>query len=108
MILLRPLSSLRTADSPFNNHFDLIVRVLDEITALRRNGTVPRIGGGVVNPKSRVPVKMSVKWRIAALNRKDKAQMIGWALDQISKEAIWALVVVGMIVVVAVVSSFRR
>jgi len=51
---------------------------------------------------------MSVKWRIAALNRKDKAQMIGWALDQISKEAIWALVVVGMIVVVAVVSSFRR
>ena len=40
--------------------------------------------------------------------RKDRAQMIDWALDQISKEAIWALVVVGMIVVVAVVSSFRR
>ena len=34
--------------------------------------------------------------------------MIDWALDQISKEAIWALVVVGMIVVVAVVSSFKK
>ena len=40
--------------------------------------------------------------------QKNRAQMIDWALDQISKEAIWALVVVSMIVVVAVVSSFRR
>ena len=46
-------------------------------------GTVSRFGGGVVNPKSRVPVKMSVKRRNAALNRKDKAQMAGWALDAI-------------------------
>ena len=34
--------------------------------------------------------------------------MIDWALDQISKEAIWALVVVGMIVVVAVVSHLKN
>ena len=34
--------------------------------------------------------------------------MIDWALDQISKEAMWALLVVSMIVVVAVVSFFRR
>ena len=34
--------------------------------------------------------------------------MIDSALDQISKEAMWALVVVGLIVVVAVVSSFRK
>ena len=65
-------------------------------------GTVSRFGGGVVNPKSRVPVKMSVKRRNAALNRKDKAQMAGWALD-----AIWGLLLVGMIVVVAVVRTGR-
>ena len=29
MILLRPLSSLRTADSPFNNHFDDLIGKLD-------------------------------------------------------------------------------
>ena len=40
--------------------------------------------------------------------QKNRTQMIDWALDQISKEAIWVLVVVGMIVVAAVVSSFRR
>jgi hypothetical protein len=40
--------------------------------------------------------------------QKNRAQMIDWALDQISKEAIWVLVLVGMIVVVAVASSFRR
>ena len=34
--------------------------------------------------------------------------MIDWALDQISEQAIWSLVVVGMIVVVAVVSSFKK
>jgi hypothetical protein len=39
--------------------------------------------------------------RNAALNRKNKAQMIGWALNQISKETIWALVVLGMIVVLS-------
>ena len=34
--------------------------------------------------------------------------MIDWALDQISEQAIWALVVVGVIVVVAVASSFKK
>jgi hypothetical protein len=29
LILLRPLSSLRTADSPFNNHFDDLIGKLD-------------------------------------------------------------------------------
>ncbi len=34
--------------------------------------------------------------------------MIDWALDQLSKEAMWALLVVSMIVVFGVVSFFRR
>ena len=34
--------------------------------------------------------------------------MIDWGLDQISEQAIWALVVVGVIVVVAVASSFKK
>jgi hypothetical protein len=29
LILLRPLSSLRTADSPFNNHFDDLIGKLE-------------------------------------------------------------------------------
>ena len=33
-----------------------------------------------------------------------ETQMIGWGLDTISKELIWALVVVAVIVAVAVVS----
>jgi hypothetical protein len=33
--------------------------------------------------------------------------MIGWALDTISKEALWVLVVAAVIVVVAVVSRWR-
>ena len=34
--------------------------------------------------------------------------MIGWGLDTISKELIWALVVVAVIVAVAVVSFLRK
>ena len=34
--------------------------------------------------------------------------MIDWALDQISEQSIWALVVVCVIVVVAVASSFKK
>ena len=34
--------------------------------------------------------------------------MIGWGLDTISKELIWALVVVAVIVAVAVVSLLRK
>jgi hypothetical protein len=40
--------------------------------------------------------------------QKNRAQMIDWALDQISEQAIWAFVVVGVIVVVAVASSFKK
>jgi hypothetical protein len=39
--------------------------------------------------------------------KKTKAQMINWALDTISKEALWVLVVAAVIVVVAVVSRWR-
>ena len=34
--------------------------------------------------------------------------MIDWALDQIPEQAIWAIVIVGVIVVVAVASSFKK
>ena len=40
--------------------------------------------------------------------QKNRVQMIDWALDQISEQAIWAFVVVGVIVVVAVASSFKK
>ena len=39
---------------------------------------------------------------------KGETQMIGWGLDTISKELIWALVVVAVIVAVAVVSLLRK
>ena len=35
-------------------------------------------------------------------------QMIGWALDTISQELVWALAVVGVIAAIAVVSLFGR
>ena len=41
------------------------------------------------------------------VDRKNKAQMISWALDTISKEALWVLVAAAVIVVVAVVSRWR-
>jgi hypothetical protein len=34
LILLRPLSSLRTAGSPFNNHFDDLIGKLDVLRGL--------------------------------------------------------------------------
>jgi hypothetical protein len=41
------------------------------------------------------------------VDRKNKAQMISWALDTISQEAILVFVVAVVIVVVAVVSRWR-
>jgi len=41
------------------------------------------------------------------VDRRKQAQMINWALDTISKEALWVLVVAAVIVVVAVVSRWR-
>ena len=41
------------------------------------------------------------------VDRKNKAQMISWALDTISEEAIWVLVVAAVIVVLAVASRWR-
>ena len=35
-------------------------------------------------------------------------QMIGWALDTISQELVWALAVVGVIAAIAVVSLLRK
>ena len=35
-------------------------------------------------------------------------QMIGWALDTISEDLLWVLVVVGVIAAIAVVSLFRK
>jgi hypothetical protein len=35
-------------------------------------------------------------------------QMIAWGLDTISEDLIWALVVVGVIAAIAVVSLFRK
>jgi hypothetical protein len=35
-------------------------------------------------------------------------QMIGWGLDTISEELMWALVVVGVIAAIAVVSLLRK
>jgi hypothetical protein len=34
--------------------------------------------------------------------------MIGWALDTISEDLLWALVVIGVIAAIAVVSLFRK
>ena len=39
--------------------------------------------------------------------KKTKAQMINWALDTISKEALWVLVIAAVIVMVAFVSRWR-
>jgi hypothetical protein len=55
-----------------------------------------------------VLVPLSQRWRYRSVTVSWIIQMIAWALDTISEDLLWVLVVVGVIAAIAVVSLLRQ